>query len=565
MKTIMKTVLGAAYAAGIAMTVSADCRNLAPLDRGIVPARPEAVENWRNLRFGMFIHWGPVSLSGREIGWSRGKQVPVEVYDSLYKRFNPVKFNADEWVAAAKAAGMKYIVLTTKHHDGFCLWDTKETDYNIMNTPFGRDVVKELSEACRRGGIRFGAYYSTCDWHHPDFPLTSPGGKKERETHDLDAYTDYMKAQVHELLVNYGPLICMWHDVAQKFDARRGAGVVNLERAVQPDILVNNRTGHPGDFSTPEQRIGGFDMKRPWETCMTICRQWAWKPNDEMKSLAVCVRSLLRTVGGDGNFLFNVGPQPDGLIEPRQVERLKEMGDWVSRHAEAIYGTRGGPWKPSKVVSSTRRGDKIYLAFMKKCDEPVELAALPIAVKSATTMDGTPVKVESGEGVFKVHVPAEPWDGVATVVVLTVDGDSMSIPPLAAIDCMSIPGAKASASSVIGNNPRYAAESAIDDDSTTRWATPAGTHKAWLRIDFAGETTFSGIKIAEECCEKGSRVRRWELQKLVGEEWKTVYEGKGIGARFKATFAPVTAKTIRIDVLDAVEGPTFSDVRLMTP
>ena len=355
--------LGTAAVASQPSCDERDARNLAPLVQGAVPARPEAVKRWRDLRFGMFIHWGPVSLTGKEIGWSRGRETPVEEYDNLYKRFNPVKFNADEWVSVAKSAGMKYIVLTTKHHDGFCLWDTKETDYNIMNTPFGRDVTKELSDACRRAGLAFGAYYSTCDWHHPDFPLTSPGGKTPRATHDLDRYTDYMKAQSRELLVNYGPLLCLWHDVPQQFDVRRGAGVINMERAIQPDILVNNRTRHPGDFDTPEQRVGKFQLDRPWETCMTICRQWAWKPNDTMKPLDTCVHALLRTIGGDGNFLFNVGPQPDGLIEPRQVARLKEMGDWVGRHAAAIYGTRGGPWKPSPLMVSTRRGDKVYLHF----------------------------------------------------------------------------------------------------------------------------------------------------------------------------------------------------------
>ena len=140
------------------------------------PAQPEAIQRWRDMRFGMFIHWGPVSLKGTEIGWSRGAQVPIAEYDNLYKQFNPKKFDADQWAAIAKAAGMKYIVLTTKHHDGFCLWDTKHTDYNIMNTPFQRDVVKELAAACRKQGIAFGTYYSVCDWHHPDFPLTSPGG-----------------------------------------------------------------------------------------------------------------------------------------------------------------------------------------------------------------------------------------------------------------------------------------------------------------------------------------------------------------------------------------------------
>ena len=181
--------------------------------------KDERMDWWKQSRFGMFIHWGPVSLKGTEIGWSRGNQVPVEEYDNLYKQFDPEKFNADQWVSIAKAAGMKYIVLTTKHHDGFCLWNTKQTDHNIMYTPFHRDVVDELSKACKKQGIAFGAYYSTCDWYNHDFPLTSPGGKVARATSNLDAYTNYLKRQIAELLLNYGPLATLWFDVPQKFDS----------------------------------------------------------------------------------------------------------------------------------------------------------------------------------------------------------------------------------------------------------------------------------------------------------------------------------------------------------
>jgi alpha-L-fucosidase len=395
----------------------------------ITPLSPEAIRNWRDARFGMFIHWGPVSLKGTEIGWSRGNQVPVEVYDNLYKEFNPTKFSADEWVAVAKAAGMKYMVITTKHHDGFCLWDSKETDYDIMSTPFKRDVVKELSEACKKAGLAFGTYYSTCDWHHPDFPLTSPGGGKARETHNLDRYTDYLKAQTRELL-SYGPLFTLWYDVPQKFDPVRGAGVINMARAIQPDVVINNRTGHPGDYVTPEQKVGGFNVERPWETCMTICNQWAWKPDDTMKSLEECLHTLLRTNGGDGNLLFNVGPQPDGLIEARQVERLKEMGAWLKLHGETVYGTRGGPWKPSSNLVSTRKGNKIYLHLLKKSAGSVEITALPVAVKSAKIFNGPAVVTSINDGNLVLNVPPNAWQDIVTIVELTIDGNSMDIAPL---------------------------------------------------------------------------------------------------------------------------------------
>ncbi len=179
---------------------------------------PASLQRWRDMRFGMFIHWGPVSIKGTEIGWSRGAQVPIEVYDNLYKQFNPLKFNADQWVATARAAGMKYIIFTTKHHDGFCMFDTKQTDYNVMNSAFGRDVVKELAGACKKQGIAFGAYHSVCDWHHPDFPVGSPGGTTKKPHPNLDRYNDYLKKQVAELIHNYGPLITLWFDVPQMFD-----------------------------------------------------------------------------------------------------------------------------------------------------------------------------------------------------------------------------------------------------------------------------------------------------------------------------------------------------------
>lgn len=395
-------------------------------------ATPAAIKNWRDARYGMFIHWGPVSLTEHEIGWSRGKETPVEEYDKLYKRFNPTQFNAEEWVAIAKAAGMRYIVLTTKHHDGFCLWDTKQTDYNIMNTPFKRDVVKELSEACKKGGIAFGVYYSTTDWHHPDFPLTSPGGKTVREKSNLDAYTRYLKAQTKELL-SYGPLFTLWYDVPQKFDAKRGASVINMARAIQPDIVINNRTGAIGDYDTPEQKIGNFQMDRPWESCMTVSahNHWAWGgEKDGVKSLASCLDMLIRGAGGDGNILLNVGPRPDGVIDPEQAGRLKEIGDWLAKNGASIYGTRGGPWKPSPTLVSTRKDNKIYLHLLKKISAPVEFAALPVAIKSAKLLNGPAIEITTVDGLISFEIKNEAWDALDTIVELTIDGDAMAIPPL---------------------------------------------------------------------------------------------------------------------------------------
>jgi alpha-L-fucosidase len=548
------------------------------LAQDTIPAAPAAVKNWQDARFGMFIHWGPVSLKGTEIGWSRGNQVPIEEYDNLYKQFNPTEFNADEWVAVAKAAGMKYMVLTTKHHDGFCLWDTKQTDYNIMNTPFKRDVVKELAAACKKGGIAFGTYYSACDWHHPAFPLGSPSGRTKKPNPDLKAYDAYLQAQVTELVKNYGPLFTMWFDVPQSYDDTYGIPMVNMLRKLQPDLMINNRPysvggkgsgiGHQiaiGDYDTPEQTIGGFNMERPWETCMTICQQWAWKPNDRMKSLEECIHTLIRTNGGNGNLLFNVGPQPDGLIEPRQVERLKEMGAWLAKNSKAIYGTRGGPWKPSSRMASTRKDDKVYLHLLKKVEGPVTVSALPVAVKSAKLLNGPAIETTTADGILSFDIPSASWDDINTIVELTIDGDSMDIAPLKPSALSNIPGAKASASVIYQNDPQYSADMVLDGDVETRWATPEGTQQSWLQIDLAQATTINGIHIEEAYADHSSRVKKFELQKLDGSTWTTFHSGNALGAHFKASFDPVITNAIRLNILDASDGPTISEIHLKKP
>lgn len=396
------------------------------------PPTDAAIANWRAKRFGMFIHWGPVSLTGKEIGWSRGKETPIEKYDNLYKIFNPTKFNADEWVTIAKAAGMRYIVLTTKHHDGFCLWDTKLTDYNIMNTPFKRDVVKELAEACKKQGIEFGAYYSTCDWYHPDFPLTSPGGEVRREKSDIDSYNKYLLGQIEELITKYGPLITIWNDVPQEFKGR-GVPTINLVRKLQPDILINNRTGDGGDYDTPEQKIGGFNMDRPWESCMTVSAHnaWAWGgSNDGVKSLEACLRMLILGNGGDGNILLNVGPTPEGIIAPEQVNRLKDVGDWLAKYGESLMETRGGPYKPTTDFACTRKDKTIYLHFLKRSGDVIKLPSLPAKIVSAKLLTGGDVKtIQTGTELSLTLAPKDPKE-IDTIVELTLDGSAMDIAPI---------------------------------------------------------------------------------------------------------------------------------------
>ncbi len=518
---------------------------------------PERLRWWTEARFGMFIHWGPVSLTGQEIGWARGDQVPTAEYDQLYTKFNPTNFNADAWAKTAKDAGMKYVVLTTKHHDGFCLFDTRQTDYNIMHSPFGRDVTKELAEACRRAGLRFCTYHSVCDWHHPDFPLTSPGGRVKRATSNLDRYEQYLRAQVKELITQYGPLGILWFDVPQYFDAARGQGLIDFARSLQPDIIVNNRSGAPGEYDTPEQRGGKYQDNRPWETCMTICRQWAWKPNDEMKSLQQCLQNLVACAGGDGNLLFNVGPMPDGRIEARQVERLEQMGAWLARNGESIYSTRGGPWKPGKGLASTRKGNTVYLHVLHSGTHSIELPALPRRVKSAALLAGGIVPTTEHDGKLLIDLGQASLDPIDTIVKVELEGSALDIPALS-VAASSI---KAAASNVFQKQTaQYGPQEAFDGDPETRWATDGGTRTAWIAADLGQPRRILGVRIDEALEE---RVRQFEFQHRDGDSWKTIFAGQKIGPAFLRKFEPVTAQQFRLNILDATEGPTINEIELL--
>jgi len=529
-------------------------------------ADSQALGHWQDLRFGMFVHWGPVSLKGQEISWSRGGQIPIEEYDQLYKQFNPELFNAEEWVKIAKDAGMKYIVFTSKHHAGFCMWPSEYTDYDIAAGPFKRDIIKELKDACRKYGIELGLYYSTCDWHHRDFPKTGCGGAVDNPNANLARYSEYLENQTRELVKNYGPLLTIWFDVPYGFTPEYGMAAMKMLRRLQPTILINNRiyAGLPqpvGDYDTPEQCIGGFNRSRPWESCMTICNQWAWKPNDQMKSLKDCIQKLISTAGGDGNFLFNVGPMPDGRIEPRQAQRLKEMGQWVKKYRDGIYGTRGGPFRPGKWGASTCKGDKIYLYIMDRPGDGVlELPGIPMEITSSKVLSGGKANVVQASEKITIDMAGANSDDIATVIELTVAGKAFDIKPVIKIDSVSF-GKSAKASNFFQNDKEYDPAKAFDEDSGTRWATDGGVKTAWLEVDLGSEMTIRRALIDEG---GWNRVGKFELQYKDGDNWKTFYTGSTIGSNKEITFEAVKGRYFRLNILESSDGPTIMEFKLFT-
>jgi len=413
----------------------------------IVYQKDPKLDWFRNAKFGLFIHWGPSSVNGTEIGWSRYSHpfdhgdetgiVPNEKYDNLYKRFNPVKFDADKWMKLAREAGFKYVVFTTKHHDGFSNWHTKLRDYNIANTPFKRDICKELSEAARKYGLKLGWYYSTRDWSHPDYLV---GDNKK--------YNDFYEGQVRELLTNYGEVDIMWFDhVAGTWDDYTILELFDMMYDLQgDDLLVNNRAARfirkekgekyepddpelkkmvLGDYDTPEQKIGKFQTKRAWESCMTMneCKEgggWSYRPDCNTISYKEAVQTLVNTVVGDGNLLLNVGPMPTGEFPEDQVAVLKKMGKWLKKNGESIYGTRGGPVPNGKWGGMTFRDTKIYVHIMNWPEDGSPLL-LPALDKEIISFKGLNVKnpvVRQTSAGTKIALNKKNRDEIDSIIVL---------------------------------------------------------------------------------------------------------------------------------------------------
>lgn len=401
------------------------------------PTTKERMKWWREARFGMFIHWDMSSVAGTEISWSRLGPKPLDIfnapagavcdssYDNLYKRFNPTKFNAAQWVSIAKNAGMKYLVFTAKHHGGFCMWDTKYTDYSIMNTSYGKDVIKELSAECHKAGIRFGLYYSPRDWHHPDYGMG-----------DNSKYETYMNGQLTELLTNYGAVDVVWFDSFGKGESINywhADKVLDLVRKLQPQAVINNRCNYFGeskpilqaDFDTPEQQIGSYQTTRNWESCMCVVDApgggWSYRTDGHVKPYDECIRNLVSCATGDGNLLLDVGPDASGIIPDDQANRLAQIGEWIKKYGVTIYGTSGGPMRNGSWGGGTFVGNKVYIHLFESAKNAVELPLFGHKLLTVKNLTGGNVKVEQRKG--KMVILSTTADRISpdTIVELTFD------------------------------------------------------------------------------------------------------------------------------------------------
>jgi len=433
MRGVRLAVLGAALAAAAAP---------ARAQTGYRPT-PEnlAARRWfQEARFGLFVHWGVYSVLGDGEWVMNNRKIRVAEYEKVPAFFNPVEFDPAAWVSLAKAAGMKYITITSKHHDGFAMFDSKVSDWDIVDrTPYKKDVLKMLADECHRQGVKLFFYHSQLDWHHPDYyPRGRTGHDTGRpESGEWYRYLDYMDAQLQELLTGYGEIGGIWFDGWwDKPEADwRLAKTYSLIHRLQPAALVgsnHHRRPNPGeDFQMfekdlPGRNTAGFNEQSeigdlPLETCETMNNAWGFNLTDRAyKSTKDLVRYLVRAAGNDANFLLNVGPMPNGKIQPEFESRLREMGEWLSRYGESIYGTRGGPVTPRPWGVTTHKGSTVYLHVLDWPDETLSLPKLPGKVTSGRFVkDGSRAAfVEDTAGV-RVTIPAAIRDETDTVVALT--------------------------------------------------------------------------------------------------------------------------------------------------
>ena len=386
-----------------------------PPDSAAEQNRVRRLKWFHDARFGMFIHWGLYSVLGRHEWAMEEEGIPVAEYEQLAKRFTPKPNAARDWARLAKSAGQKYMVMTTKHHEGFCLFDTKLTNYSAPKQACGRDLVKGFVDAARAEGMHVGFYYSLMDWHHPD------GARCAHNEAARKRFVAYLHGQIRELMTNYGKIDVLWYDVDWPLNPQ-GWESEKMNRMVfelQPDIIVNDRNGLRGDFSTPEQEINPAKGGRAWESCMTMNDSWGYQAaDDNWKSPKTIVRNLATCARSTGNYLLNIGPKPDGSIPQPSVEILGAVGNWMERNGRTIYQSEPCKVQNSVFANFSRKGNTLYIHVYFWPGDSVSIGGLRTKVKSARLL-ATGQKVEFQQDPFRVMftgLPKVAPDGPATVL-----------------------------------------------------------------------------------------------------------------------------------------------------
>jgi alpha-L-fucosidase len=528
---------------------------------------PDKMSWWQDAKFGMFIHWGIFSVpSGKwENNTNYGEtimfqaKIPVAVYAKLATQFNPEKFDAEEWVKIARAAGQKYIIITSKHHDGFAMFKSNASDFNIVDaTPFKRDPLKELADACRKYDMKLGFYYSQSqDWHHPGGARYDSIFWDDVQRGDMDKYVDNIAIpQVREILSNYGDIAIMWWDTPLYMNKKMSQKLADLLKPY-PNIIFNDRLGVDmgGDFETPEQYIPATGLPgRNWEVCMTMNGFWGYNAFDERwKSTKELLHKLIDIVSKGGNFLLNVGPDANGVIPEVCQQNLIEIGDWLKVNGEAIYGTKASPFHYLSYGRATLKEQILYLhVFDWPKDGKLKIPFANKVIKAYLLADtNTILSVEPEKDHSKIQLPEFSPDKIASVVAIHFEGDPIVQP---------IPSLRKKVLASSSDN-LFPANLLTDGDADTYWMAEGRNQEATLEIDLEKFLTIQSISLIEP-------YHKWliehELQYLKDKEWVTIFKKETNNRRgISESFEPVTAQKFRIIIRNRIsEPPMISEILL---
>ena len=528
-------------------------------------ASEEDMKWWKEAKFGVFVHWAPAVVNEAPLSWGRAgrkphhkkdnqkKGVPEQAYNDTYKTFNPTKFNAEEWIKLFKEAGAKYFVFTTKHHYGFCMWDTKTTDFNVMNTPYGKDIVKELADACHKYGMRIMWYYSQPDWTHPLYRKPLPS----KEYNEKILYP-----QIRELMTNYGKIDGIWFDGLGKHpDVWDSPKMLKIIREINPKAIVNHRHGpktwHMGDFDGPERGIGRFQINRPWETCEVIGGGWGYMGEKQAMRYPDVIQLLTRVVGNGGNLLLNTGPRPDGSIIESHVKRYKQIGAYLKKFGDAIYATKGGPYITGAWGTSTCKGNKIWLHVLGEIkNDRFTLPKLPAKILSYRLL--TPGKVEVNNNNEGLRVVLKDYKKpVVTIIELTIDKNAESLHPIKTFGDPVFYDATLTASS--DKSPAFSASNLLPGAKSS-FSEGIHVKKSWFpaKEDKTPGLTYEWkkpVQLSQITIQEGRRIGNnhavsdFEILYKDGNKWKRLYRGNDIGPFFSLMLdKPITTTALKIQV-----------------
>ena len=524
---------------------------------------------WREAKFGLFIHWGVYAVPAGQYGdhnnygeWiMHSARIPSAEYKEYAKQFNPTKYNPKEWVKIASEAGMRYIVITSKHHDGFALYPSDVTDWDVADaSPYGKDLLGPLVDEAKKAGLKMGFYYSQAqDWNHP-------GGAKARfqegdgwdEAHkgDFDAYLENIALpQAKELLSRY-PLDIFWWDTPTWMNEERTRPFVEALK-VRPNIITNNRLGVDGDTKTPEQFVPVTGHDGDWETCMTMNRHWGYNAyDDEWKSSEDLVHKLIEICSKGGNFLLNVGPTAEGEFPQPCIERLQDMGAWLKVNGESIYGTTAGPFSYLSWGAATRKGKLLYLHVTEwpengKLHVPISSKVLSAAL---LVNPDVPLNISEEAERIVIDLPAKAPDNMATVVILKLGEEPVAIP-------IASEGKRISSSS---EHPDHPATHAADGTGHDIWESADSTGQSYLEFDLGDPTWIQAIGMDEP--DRWPRYKQTvQMEAEMDGQWKEIFSAKTNGHGLIKKFEPIQARRVRLYIERSEGPPAIAEWQLYAP